>query len=133
MKAIVDYIHSKGLKAGIYTDAGKNGCGYYYPTTQPAAPNTGMEGHNQQDLQTFQSWGFDFVKIDWCGGDAEGLDQETTYKAIRDANAAATAVTGRPLVLSLCEWGTGNPWNWAAGTGDMWRTSSDIVNWGNNP
>ncbi|WP_327426409.1 RICIN domain-containing protein [Streptomyces sp. NBC_01236] len=133
MKAIADYIHSKGLKAGIYTDAGKNGCGYYYPTTQPAAPNTGMEGHNQQDLQAFQNWGFDFVKIDWCGGDAEGLDQETTYKAIRDANAAATAVTGHSLVLSLCEWGTGNPWNWAAGTGDMWRTSTDIVFWGNNP
>lgn len=68
-----------------------------------------MEGHNQQDLETFQNWGFDFLKIDWCGGDAEGLDQETTYKAIRDANTAATAVTGRPLVLSLCEWGTGNP------------------------
>lgn len=115
MKAIVDYIHSKGLKAGIYTDAGKNGCGYYYPTPSgtPAAPNTGMEGHNQQDLETFQNWGFDFLKVDWCGGDAEGLDQETTYKAIRDANTAATAVTGRSLVLSLCEWGTGNPWNWA--------------------
>lgn len=111
MKAIVDYIHSKGLKAGIYTDAGKNGCGYYYPTPSgtPAAPNTGMEGHNQQDLETFQNWGFDFLKVDWCGGDAEGLDQETTYKAIRDANTAATAVTGRSLVLSLCEWGTGNP------------------------
>ncbi|MFF1701656.1 ricin-type beta-trefoil lectin domain protein [Streptomyces sp. NPDC058252] len=135
MKAIADYIHSKGLKAGIYTDAGRNGCGYYYPTpsTTPATPNTGMEGHNQQDLEAFQNWGFDFVKIDWCGGDAEGLDQETTYKAIRDANAAATAVTGRSLVLSLCEWGTGNPWNWAAGTGDLWRTSTDIVYWGNNP
>ncbi|MFE3407816.1 ricin-type beta-trefoil lectin domain protein [Streptomyces mirabilis] len=135
MKAIVDYIHSKGLKAGIYTDAGKNGCGYYYPTPSgtPAAPNTGMEGHNQQDLQTFQNWGFDFLKIDWCGGDAEGLDQETTYKAIRDANTAATAVTGRPLVLSLCEWGTGNPWNWAAGTGAMWRTSTDIVYYPDSP
>ncbi|WP_405926850.1 ricin-type beta-trefoil lectin domain protein [Streptomyces sp. NBC_00035] len=135
MKAIADYIHSKGLKAGIYTDAGKNGCGYYYPTpdTVPAAPNTGMEGHNQQDLQAFQNWGFDFVKVDWCGGDAEGLDQEATYKAISAANTAATAVTGRSLVLSLCEWGTGNPWNWAAGTGDMWRTSTDIVFWPSNP
>ncbi|MFD5517619.1 lectin [Streptomyces sp. NPDC127066] len=135
MKAIADYIHGKGLKAGIYTDAGKNGCGYYYPTpsTTPAAPGTGLEGHDQQDLQTFQNWGFDFVKVDWCGGDAEGLDQETTYKAIRDANTAATAVTGRSLVLSLCEWGTGNPWNWAAGTGDMWRTGTDIVYWPDNP
>ncbi len=133
MKAMADYIHSKGLKAGIYTDAGKQGCGYYYPTTRPAAPNTGSEGHYQQDMQTFQEWGFDFVKIDWCGGNAEGLDQETTYKAISAANDAAAAITGRKLVLSFCEWGTGNPWNWGAGTARMWRTSTDIIFWGNSP
>ncbi|MFF1303329.1 ricin-type beta-trefoil lectin domain protein [Streptomyces sp. NPDC058307] len=133
MKAMADYIHSKGLKAGIYTDAGKQGCGYYYPTTRPAAPNTGSEGHYQQDMQTFQEWGYDFVKIDWCGGNAEGLDQETTYKAISAANDAAAAVTGRKLVLSLCEWGTGNPWNWGAGTAPMWRTSTDVIFWGNSP
>ncbi|MGC9539274.1 RICIN domain-containing protein [Streptomyces sp. UG1] len=133
MKAIADYIHSKGLKAGIYTDAGKQGCGYYYPTTRPAAPNTGMEGHYQQDLETFQRWGFDYVKIDWCGGRVEGLDQETTYKAITAANEAATAVTGRKLVLSFCEWGTGLPWNWATGYGDLWRTSTDVIFWGQTP
>ncbi|MGW0709496.1 RICIN domain-containing protein [Streptomyces sp. NPDC002643] len=127
MEAIADYIHSKGLKAGIYTDAGKAGCGYYYPTTRPAAPNTGMEGHYQQDLETFQRWGFDYVKIDWCGGRVEGLDQETTYKQIAAANEAATAVTGRKLVLSFCEWGTGLPWNWATGYGDLWRTSHDVL------
>ncbi|MEU1519785.1 ricin-type beta-trefoil lectin domain protein [Streptomyces sp. NPDC005811] len=127
MQAIADYIHSKGLKAGIYTDAGKQGCGYYYPTTRPAAPNTGMEGHYQQDLETFQRWGFDYVKIDWCGGQAEGLDQETQYKQIAAANEAATAVTGRDLVLSFCEWGTGSPWNWATGYGDLWRTSHDVL------
>ncbi|WP_405737064.1 RICIN domain-containing protein [Streptomyces sp. NBC_01537] len=130
MKAVADYIHSKGLKAGIYTDAGKNGCGYYYPTTRAAAPDTGMEGHYQQDLETFQNWGFDYVKIDWCGGQVEGLDQETTYKAIAAANEAATAVTGHNLVLSFCEWGTGLPWNWATGYGDLWRTSSDVILWG---
>ncbi|MFI9583917.1 ricin-type beta-trefoil lectin domain protein [Streptomyces sp. NPDC052236] len=127
MKAIADYIHSKGLKAGIYTDAGKDGCGYYHPTTRPAAPNTGMEGHYQQDLETFQRWGFDFVKIDFCGGKKEGLDQETTYKQIAAANEAASAVTGRKLVLSFCEWGSGLPWNWAPGYGDLWRTSVDIL------
>jgi hypothetical protein len=127
MKAIADYIHSKGLKAGIYTDAGKQGCGYYFPTTRPAAPNTGMEGHYQQDLETFQRWGFDYVKIDWCGGDKEGLDQETQYKQIAAANEAATAVTGHKLVLSFCEWGTGLPWNWATGYGDLWRTSTDVL------
>ncbi|KRD02795.1 ricin-type beta-trefoil lectin domain protein [Streptomyces sp. Root264] len=127
MKAIADHIHGKGLKAGIYTDAGKQGCGYYYPTTRPAAPNTGMEGHYQQDLETFQRWGFDYVKIDWCGGRVEGLDQETQYKQISAANEAASAVTGRRLVLSFCEWGTGLPWNWATGHGDLWRTSDDVL------
>jgi hypothetical protein len=133
MKAMADYIHSKGLKAGIYTDAGKQGCGYYYPTTRPAAPNTGMEGHYQQDLETFQRWGFDYVKIDWCGGRVEGLDQETQYKQIAAANEAASAVTGRKLVLSFCEWGTGRPWNWATGYGDLWRTSTDVIFWGQTP
>lgn len=133
MKAVADYIHSKGLKAGIYTDAGKNGCGYYYPTTRAAAPDTGMEGHYQQDLETFQNWGFDYVKIDWCGGQAEGLDQETTYKAIAAADDAATAVTGHKLVLSFCEWGSGLPWNWATGYGDLWRTSTDLILWGGTP
>ncbi|MEV3971348.1 ricin-type beta-trefoil lectin domain protein [Streptomyces sp. NPDC050698] len=127
MKAIADYIHSKGLKAGIYTDAGKQGCGYYFPTTRPAAPGTGMEGHYQQDLETFQRWGFDYVKIDWCGGRVEGLDQETQYKQIAAANQAASAVTGGKLVLSFCEWGTGLPWNWATGYGDLWRTSDDVL------
>jgi hypothetical protein len=133
MKAMADYIHSKGLKAGIYTDAGKQGCGYYYPTTRPAAPNTGMEGHYQQDLETFQRWGFDFVKIDFCGGRVEGLNQEATYKAIAAAHDAASAVTGRKLYLSVCEWGTGLTWNWAPGTGNMWRTSNDIIFWGQTP
>ncbi|MDX2543553.1 ricin-type beta-trefoil lectin domain protein [Streptomyces sp. WI04-05B] len=133
MQAVADYIHSKGLKAGIYTDAGKQGCGYYYPTTRPAAPNTGMEGHYQQDLETFQRWGFDYVKIDWCGGRVEGLDPETTYKAIAAANEAATAVTGHRLVLSFCEWGSGLPWNWATGYGDLWRTSTDVILWGQTP
>jgi hypothetical protein len=130
MKAMADYIHSKGLKAGIYTDAGKQGCGGYYPTTRPAAPDTGMEGHYQQDLQTFQSWGFDYVKIDWCSGRVEGLDQETQYKQIAAANEAASAVTGRKLVLFFCEWGSGLPWNSATGYGDLWRTSGDVILWG---
>ena len=135
MSSVVSYIHSLGLKAGIYTDAGKNGCGYYYPTPSsvPAYPNTGSEGHYQQDMQTFQSWGFDYVKVDWCGGNAEGLNQKTTYQSISAANDAASAVTGRKLVLSICEWGTGLPWNWGAGTGELWRTSTDIVYYGNNP
>ncbi|MFE9643034.1 RICIN domain-containing protein [Streptomyces sp. NPDC006365] len=133
MKAIADYIHSKGLKAGIYTDAGKDGCGYYFPTGRPAAPGSGSEGHYEQDMLAFSQWGFDFVKVDWCGGDAEGLDPKTTYQAISDAVAEATATTGRPLALSLCNWGYENPWNWAPGMGPMWRTNTDIFFHGNTP
>ncbi|WP_189706599.1 ricin-type beta-trefoil lectin domain protein [Streptomyces phaeofaciens] len=133
MSAIADYIHSKGLKAGIYTDAGKDGCGYYYPTGRPAAPGSGSEGHYEQDMLQFSKWGFDFVKVDWCGGDAEGLDAPTTYTAISAAVAEATAATGRPLTLSLCNWGYQNTWNWAPGLAPMFRTSTDIVYWGNKP
>ncbi|CAM5594651.1 ricin-type beta-trefoil lectin domain protein [Streptomyces aurantiogriseus] len=133
MSAIADYIHSKGLKAGIYTDAGKDGCGYYFPTGRPAAPGSGSEGHYEQDMLQFSKWGFDFVKVDWCGGDAEGLDAATTYKAISDAVAKATATTGRPLTLSICNWGYQNTWNWAPGLAPMFRTSTDIIYWGNKP
>jgi hypothetical protein len=133
MKAIADYIHGKGLKAGIYTDAGKDGCGYYFPTGRPAAPGSGSEGHYDQDMLQFSKWGFDFVKVDWCGGDAEGLDAKTTYQAISDAIATATATTGRPMTLSLCNWGRQNPWNWAPGQGAMWRTNDDIILFGNKP
>ncbi|GAA3851642.1 ricin-type beta-trefoil lectin domain protein [Streptomyces lacrimifluminis] len=133
MKAIADYIHSKGLKAGIYTDAGKDGCGYYFPTGRPAAPGSGSEGHYEQDMLQFSQWGFDFVKVDWCGGDVEGLDAATTYKAISDAVATASATTGRPLTLSICNWGYQNTWNWAPGLAPMYRTSTDIIFWGNKP
>ncbi|MGW0582950.1 ricin-type beta-trefoil lectin domain protein [Streptomyces sp. NPDC002920] len=133
MSAIADYIHSKGLKAGIYTDAGKDGCGYYYPTGRPAAPGSGSEGHYDQDMLRFSEWGFDFVKVDWCGGDAEGLDAATTYTAISSAVAKATAATGRPLTLSICNWGYQNTWNWAPGLAPMFRTSTDIIYYGNSP
>ncbi|MDH2430785.1 lectin [Sphaerisporangium sp. TRM90804] len=133
MKAIADYIHSKGLKAGIYTDAGRDGCGYYYPTGRPAAPGSGSEGHYDQDFLQFSRWGFDFVKVDWCGGQAEGLDSRSTYQAISDAIGRATAQTGRPMVLSICNWGNQSPWNWAPGMSTMWRTSGDIIYWGQTP
>jgi hypothetical protein len=133
MKAIADYIHSKGLKAGIYTDAGKDGCGYYYPTGRPAAPGSGSEGHYDQDFLQFSKWGFDYVKVDWCGGDKEGLDAKTTFQAISDSIARATATTGRELKLSVCNWGRQNPWNWGAGMSSLWRTNDDIILFGNQP
>ena len=133
MKAIADYIHSKGLKAGIYTDAGRDGCGYYYPTGRPAAPGSGSEGHYDQDFLQFSQWGFDFVKVDWCGGNAEGLNPQSAYTAISDSIARASAQTGRSMVLSLCSWGNGSPWNWGPGISTMWRTSQDIIYYGESP
>jgi hypothetical protein len=133
MKAIADYIHGKGLKAGIYTDAGRDGCGYYYPTGRPAAPGSGSEGHYDQDFLQFATWGFDFVKVDWCGGDAEGLNARSAYQGISDAISKATARTGRPMVLSICNWGKQSPWDWAPGMSTMWRTSQDIIYWGESP
>lgn len=131
MQAIADYIHGLGLKAGIYTDAGKDGCGYYYPTGRDAAPHSGAEGHYDQDFLQFSKWGFDFVKVDWCGGDHEGLDAKTAYQGISDAIKKATTQTGRPMVLSVCNWGNQSPWNWAPAMSTMWRTSQDIIYYGN--
>ena len=130
MQAIADYIHSLGLKAGIYTDAGKDGCGYYFPTGRPAAPGSGSEGHYDQDFLAFSQWGFDFVKVDWCGGDKEGLNSQTAYTAIAASIAKATAETGHPLVLSVCNWGKQNPWDWAPSLAGLWRTSGDIIYYG---
>jgi hypothetical protein len=130
MQAIADYIHGLGLKAGIYTDAGKQGCGYYYPTGRPAAPNSGAEGHYDQDFLQFSQWGFDFVKVDWCGGNSEGLNPQTAYQSISDSIKKATAQTGRPMVFSVCDWGNGSPWNWAPSMSTMWRTSQDIIYFG---
>ncbi|WP_233223625.1 ricin-type beta-trefoil lectin domain protein [Amycolatopsis sp. CA-128772] len=133
MSAITAYIHSKGLRAGIYTDAGRNGCGYYYPTGHPAYPGSGAEGHYDQDFLQFSRWGFDYVKVDWCGGNAERLDARASYTAISDSIARATAQTGRPMTFSVCEWGGNQPWNWAPGIADLWRTSGDIIYWGEKP
>ena len=133
MQAIADYIHSLGLKAGIYTDAGRDGCGYYYPTGRPAAPGSGSEGHYEQDFLQFSKWGFDFVKVDWCGGSKEGIDAKTAYQAISNAIKKATEQTGRPLVLSVCNWGDQSPWNWAPSLSTMWRTSQDIIYYGSAP
>src|SRR5579872_325006 len=97
IKALADYVHSKGLKFGIYTDAG----------TETCQGRPGTLGHEAQDARTYASWGVDYVKEDWCH--ASGLDAPTQYAKFRDGLAAA----GRPIVLSLCEWGYNQPWNWA--------------------
>jgi len=130
MGNIVRAIHALGLKAGIYTDAGMDGCSMY-PDLGPAYQHTGSEGHYEQDFLQFAQWGFDYVKVDWCGGDKEKLDPAVQYAEIERAIEKAEVATGRRLYYSLCEWGKNNPWTWAPNVGgapaDIWRTSGDIV------
>ncbi|HZL12902.1 MAG TPA: glycoside hydrolase family 27 protein [Verrucomicrobiae bacterium] len=111
MKALADYIHSKGLKFGIYSDAGAKTCGGY-----PASL-----GHEYQDALTYAKWGVDYLKYDWCG--CEDLNAKGAYTTMRDALHAA----GRPIVFSICEWGQNKPWLWAADVGNSWRTTTDIT------
>ena len=108
MGNIVRFIHGLGLKAGIYTDAGKDGCSLY-PDLGPVYQHVGSEGHYEQDFLQFANWGFDYVKVDWCGGDKEKLDPAVQYGEIARAIAKAEAATGRRLYFSLCEWGNNVP------------------------
>ena len=117
MAGVVSYIHSRGLKAGIYTDAGADGCG---------GTSQGSYNHYTQDMLQFEKWGFDYVKVDWCGGVKLNLTPANQYAQVRDAIAAATAQTGHPMGFGICEWGLADPWNWGPGTGNSWRTSNDI-------
>jgi alpha-galactosidase len=110
IKALADYVHSKGLKLGIYSDAGSKTCG-----GRPAS-----RGHEYQDALTYAKWGVDYLKYDWCN--TEGLKGEGAYMTMRDALFA----TGRPIVLSICEWGTDTPWIWGPKMGHLWRTTGDI-------
>lgn len=111
MKALADYIHSKGLKFGIYSDAGWRTCG----------GRPGSRGYEYQDALQYAKWGVDYLKYDWCNTDE--LNAKGAYLTMRDALYAA----GRPIVFSLCEWGTNRPWEWAASVGHLWRISGDIA------
>ncbi|MBC8096466.1 MAG: glycoside hydrolase family 27 protein, partial [Akkermansiaceae bacterium] len=93
MKALGDYVHSKGLKLGIYSDAGAKTCG----------GKPGSRGYEYQDARTYAEWGIDYLKYDWCN--AEDLNAKGAYTTMRDALYA----TGRPIVFSICEWGNNKP------------------------
>ena len=112
MKALADYIHSKGLKFGLYSDCGAHTCG----------GRLGSRVHEYQDALTYARWGVDYLKYDWC--ESEDLKAEGAYGTMRDALYAA----GRPIVFSLCEWGDNKPWLWAGKVGNLWRTTGDIYN-----
>jgi len=130
MANIVRYIHALGLKAGIYTDAGMDGCSLF-PDLGPVYQHVGSKGHYEQDFLQFARWGFDYVKVDWCGGNKEKLDPAVQYAEIARAIGKAEAATGRRLYFSICDWGNNSPWTWAPNIGgapaDIWRTSGDIV------
>lgn len=112
IKALADYVHAKGLKFGIYSCAGNKTCG--------GCP--GSRGYEYQDGLTYAQWGVDYLKYDWCN--TNGLSAVGAYTTMRDALFAA----GRPMVFSLCEWGSNKPWEWGKDVGHLWRTTGDITN-----
>ncbi|MGW1093510.1 NPCBM/NEW2 domain-containing protein [Streptomyces sp. NPDC002596] len=117
IKAVADYVHSKGLKLGIYTSAGTKTC--------DSVGLPGALGHEYSDAQQFADWGVDYLKYDNCNN--QGVDAKKRYTTMRDALEA----TGRPIVYSICEWGQNKPWEWAADVGNLWRTTGDISDsWG---
>lgn len=122
MKAVGDAIHQRGLKFGIYTSAGRTTCQRELSPTGDRLP-VGSKGHEFQDARRFAAMGADFVKYDWCGR-YPTQDGPTTYQIMRDAIAAS----GRPMLLSICEWGYTRPWEWAKGVGQMWRIAMDTHN-----
>ena len=127
LRSLGDYIHQRGLKYALYTDAGTHTCSKAMP---------GTEDHEFEDMAAFAEWRTDYLKVDWCN--TQGLprhspaipnvprgpeDVAPAYAKLRDAQLAA----GRPVVFSLCSWGVGEPWKWAASVGHLWRTTGDIA------
>ena len=110
MKALADYVHSKGLKFGLYSDAGTLTC----------QKRPGSRGYEFQDARQYASWGVDYLKYDWCSTSTQNAP--ASYSIMRDALTKA----GRPIVFSICEWGTSKPWLWAGSVGNLWRTTGDI-------
>ena len=110
IKALADYVHSRGLKLGIYSDAGSETC----------AGRPGSLGHEYQDALQYARWGIDYLKYDWCN--TTNVNAQGAYQLMRDALQAS----GRPIFFSMCEWGDNHPWRWAKGIGDSWRIGPDI-------
>jgi alpha-galactosidase len=119
MKALVDYVHAKGLKIGIYSSPGPRTCAGY----------EGSYGHEEQDARTYANWGFDYLKYDWCS--AGKLYKPDEQRAVFQKMGLALQATGRPMVYSISQYGVADVWTWAAKTGaNLWRTTGDIGdNW----
>lgn len=113
MKAVADYVHSKGLKLGIYSDAAQLTCGGW----------TASYGFEEQDARTFASWGIDYLKYDYCNAPEDSATARHRYKVMADA----LSKSGRDIVLGICEWGQRNCEEWCESVGgQLWRTSYDV-------
>jgi len=110
LKVVSDYVHSKGLKFGLYSDAGTMTCG--------RCP--GSLGHEYLDAMMYAKWGVDYIKLDWCYHD--NVDPKVEYGLMSKAIRAS----GRPMLLNICEWGEGQPWLWGKDIGHTWRTTHDL-------
>jgi alpha-galactosidase len=119
MKALADYVHSKGLKIGIYSSPGPNTCAGY----------EGSYGHEEQDARTYAAWGIDYLKYDWCG--ARNIYKDDEMQAVYQKMGDALLATGRAIVYSLCQYGRADVWKWGPEVGgNLWRTTGDIKdNW----
>jgi alpha-galactosidase len=125
MKALADYVHSKGLKLGIYSSPGPETCAHY----------PGSYGHEDQDAQTYALWGVDYLKYDLCSfgklmTQTHPDDVAAQYRMMREAYSKmsrALKKTGRPIVYSLCQYGLDSVWEWGPKVGaNLWRTTGDI-------
>ena len=115
MKALADYVHSKGLKIGIYSSPGPNTCAGY----------EGSYGHEEQDARTYAAWGIDYLKYDWCG--ARNIYTDEEMQAVYQKMGDALQASGRPIVYSLCQYGRNEVWKWGPAVGgNLWRTTGDI-------
>ncbi len=110
IKALADYVHSTGLKFGLYSDAGTKTC----------QGRPGSRGYEFQDARQYAAWTVDYLKYDWCSTGTQ--DSRAAYSLMREALNAS----GRPIVFSICEWGSTKPWLWAGQIGNLWRTTGDI-------
>ncbi len=126
MKYMSEYIHSKGLKAGIYTDGGEDTCASNYSKENFVGKGTGLFGHEEEDLrQLLIDWDYDYVKVDWCGGKKLGLDRRTQYTKIGNIIQKLRKEKGKDIIFNVCCWEF--PGDWVIKIADSWRIETDIT------
>lgn len=126
MKVISDYAHSIGMKAGIYTDAGEKTCGYFSQDSTEEGADVGLYGYDESDLRMYlDEWGYDFIKVDWCGGQDLGLNKQQRYTEISKIIEQIEKETKKNKVFNICCWEF--PGEWALDIADSWRTGADIT------